>query len=136
MRTRIWLQLLLWYCWCPKFTTSLHFPGFQRDDKKQKETSETSSNSHPHHHSDLDQHNRKKDSQMSLNKVLSTTGRCTCGKVKFAIQTLEPSPPPLRLVCYCSDCRGYYETLDRLALESGSPPSAILDVSFYDLPSV
>ena len=129
MRTRIWLPVLLWYCWCPRSTNSLYFPRFQQDkntaskNNQQKET--------------LDYHRqdciKNSSSIMSVNKVLSTTGRCTCGKVKFAIQTLEPSPPPLRIVCYCSDCRGYYETLDRLAMEKGVPPSAILDVRAHSL---
>ncbi|CAJ1934993.1 unnamed protein product [Cylindrotheca closterium] len=38
---------------------------------------------------------------------------CSCGKVKARIQTLDDdeAPPPMRLVCYCRDCRGYFETL-------------------------
>lgn len=60
--------------------------------------------------------------------VFNFASRCTCGKVEAAIETLEKAPP-IRLVCYCSDCRGYYESLDRLALENGSAPSGILDVS-------
>ena len=128
MRTQIWLQVLLGYCWCPRSTNSLHFPRFQQDDNNNKQQQKEPLVSNPISHSDTHHHQQQHESNMSVSKVLSTSGRCTCGKVKFSIQTLEPSPPPLRLVCYCSDCRGYYETLDRLALEKGSPPSAILDV--------
>jgi hypothetical protein len=39
---------------------------------------------------------------------------CKCGKVCAAINALEKLPP-LRLVCYCKDCRGYFETLNRIA---------------------
>jgi hypothetical protein len=60
---------------------------------------------------------------------LSFTARCRCGKVQVAVQTLERAPP-LRLVCYCKDCRGYYETLNRIAAEKDLPPASVLDVSF------
>jgi hypothetical protein len=36
------------------------------------------------------------------------TVQCTCGKVQLVIE----SPSALRLVCYCKDCRGYYQTLN------------------------
>ena len=67
-------------------------------------------------------------SNKSTKAIFNFVARCTCGKVEVAIQTLETAPP-LRLVCYCKDCRGYYESLDRLAIEKGLPPAGILDVS-------
>lgn len=39
---------------------------------------------------------------------------CNCGKVCAAIDALEKWPP-LRMVCYCKDCRGYFEALNRIA---------------------
>lgn len=36
---------------------------------------------------------------------------CHCGKVKLAIDAQDV----LRFVCYCKDCRGYHQTLNRLA---------------------
>jgi hypothetical protein len=72
------------------------------------------------------------DTTTSMNKsskaVFTFGAKCTCGKVEVAIETLEKAPP-VRMVCYCSDCRGYYESLDRIAIEKGLPPSGILDVS-------
>jgi hypothetical protein len=41
------------------------------------------------------------------------TASCHCGTVKASIDTLQDAPP-LRLVCYCKDCRGYYETLTKM----------------------
>ena len=52
--------------------------------------------------------------------------QCRCGKVKGAVQCLETAPP-LRLVCYCKDCRGYYSALNHMAHSHGNPPSAQLD---------
>ncbi len=124
MRTRIQRFGLPLFVGCISVSSSLHFPGTQRRED----------NHNPSNHNPIptkeneDNHNN----HGTMNKALSTTARCTCGKVQFAIQTLEQSPP-LRLVCYCSDCRGYYETLDRLAIEKSLPPSAILDVSFLSL---
>lgn len=48
---------------------------------------------------------------------------CRCGNVKVAID----SPDVLRLVCYCKDCRGYYQTLNRTAESEKKTPSAPLD---------
>jgi Family of unknown function (DUF6151) len=48
----------------------------------------------------------------AVKQALSFTSACHCGKVKASINTL-PEAPPLRLVCYCKDCRGYYETLTK-----------------------
>ncbi|KAL3940338.1 MAG: hypothetical protein SGBAC_005109 [Bacillariaceae sp.] len=51
--------------------------------------------------------------------VLIANATCACGKVKARIQTADDSssnsvaPAPIRLVCYCRDCRGYFETLNR-----------------------
>lgn len=42
---------------------------------------------------------------------------CHCGKVKISID----SPSALRFVCYCKDCRGYYNTLNSLALKNNLP---------------
>lgn len=63
----------------------------------------------------LTKSNARHTANMSINKAasaLSFTAKCHCGKVEAVVQTLEKSPP-LRLVCYCKDCRGYYETLSR-----------------------
>ena len=55
---------------------------------------------------------------------------CSCGKVQLAVETLESgAPSPLRLICYCTDCRGYYETLNCQAVEKGQAAPALLDVS-------
>jgi Family of unknown function (DUF6151) len=51
------------------------------------------------------------------NLPFSFVSKCQCGKVSASILTLAEAPP-LRLVCYCKDCRGYFETLNRQA-ESG-----------------
>lgn len=51
--------------------------------------------------------------------VMIANATCACGKVKARIQTSDDSstnfvaPAPIRLVCYCRDCRGYFETLNR-----------------------
>lgn len=39
--------------------------------------------------------------------------KCTCTRVSLAID----SQSALRFVCYCRDCRGYYNTLNYLALK-------------------
>ena len=59
--------------------------------------------------------------------------KCRCGKVCATIETLaEPeAPQPLRLVCYCKDCRGYYNTLNNMAVNSGNPPAATLTKDGY-----
>jgi hypothetical protein len=49
--------------------------------------------------------------------------KCTCGAVKFSIN----SPSVLRMVCYCKDCRGYYNTLNANAKLAGKDPVAPLD---------
>lgn len=56
--------------------------------------------------------------------ALRQTIKCTCGKVKVEIN----SPSVLRLVCYCKDCRGYYNTLNGNADLHGNkkPPAAVL----------
>jgi Family of unknown function (DUF6151) len=55
--------------------------------------------------------------------LLRQTVHCSCGKAQLAID----SPSALRLVCYCKDCRGYYNTLNDLARSEGKPPQAQLD---------
>jgi hypothetical protein len=61
---------------------------------------------------------------------LSFQTACKCGKVSASIHALEKSPP-LRLVCYCKDCRGYFETLNHIAASDpapkNNPPPAQLD---------
>lgn len=42
---------------------------------------------------------------------------CNCGKVKILID----SPSALRFVCYCRDCRGYYNTLNSQAIQNDLP---------------
>jgi hypothetical protein len=58
---------------------------------------------------------------------INQTVSCQCQKVKLAIN----SPDVLRLVCYCKDCRGYYNTLNKettaAAIGASSPPAAKLD---------
>ena len=49
--------------------------------------------------------------------ALRQTIQCSCGKVKVAID----SPSALRLVCYCKDCRGYYQTLNKTAKNDKKP---------------
>jgi hypothetical protein len=55
---------------------------------------------------------------------------CKCGKVYAVINALEKLPP-LRLVCYCKDCRGYFESLNRISASDPAsktnPPPAQLD---------
>ena len=61
---------------------------------------------------------------------LAFKATCKCGKVCASINALEKSPP-LRLVCYCKDCRGYFETMNRIAASDpatkNNPPPAQLD---------
>lgn len=59
---------------------------------------------------------------------LAFRATCQCGKVHAYVQALEKYPP-LRLVCYCRDCRGYCETLNRLAAttNANAQPPAKLD---------
>lgn len=61
---------------------------------------------------------------------LTFKATCKCGKVYASVSSLEKSPP-LRLVCYCKDCRGYFETLNRMASldprTKSSPSPAVLD---------
>jgi len=45
---------------------------------------------------------------MVAHKALNQSVQCHCGKVKLSIV----SPDVLRFVCYCKDCRGYYNTLN------------------------
>ena len=44
-----------------------------------------------------------------MSKQLNVKFSCICGKVTGQINT----PSALRIVCHCSDCRGYYQTLDK-----------------------
>ena len=44
-----------------------------------------------------------------MSKQLNAKFSCICGKVTGQIHT----PSALRIVCHCSDCRGYYQTLDK-----------------------
>jgi hypothetical protein len=44
----------------------------------------------------------------------SFLAKCKCGQVNASVRTL-PEAPPIRLVCYCKDCRGYFETMNRHA---------------------
>jgi hypothetical protein len=68
---------------------------------------------------------------MSNNTIMSVSFKvgCKCGKVQAAIKPLDTAGPS-RLVCYCRDCRGYFETLNQLgSSRKGLPPAAALDVS-------
>lgn len=56
-------------------------------------------------------------------QALRTNIACRCGKVKLAVD----SPSALNLVCYCRDCRGYYNTLNALAKKMNLPAAAELD---------
>jgi hypothetical protein len=56
-------------------------------------------------------------------KPLKQTLQCHCGQVKFAVD----SPSVLRLVCYCKDCRGYYNTLNKNSTAHSKEPVATLD---------
>ena len=44
-----------------------------------------------------------------MSKQLNAKFSCICGKVTGQIHT----PSALRIVCHCSDCRGYYQTLNK-----------------------
>ena len=46
--------------------------------------------------------------------AISANTSCKCGKIKIAID----SPSALRFVCYCIDCRGYYNTLNSQAMKN------------------
>jgi hypothetical protein len=59
---------------------------------------------------------------MSL-QPLKQTLQCHCGQVRFAVE----SPSVLRLVCYCKDCRGYYNTLNKNSIAHNKQPVATLD---------
>eukprot|EP01083_Nonionella_stella_P208186 755708_1 len=56
-------------------------------------------------------------------QAIKANFQCRCGKVKGLVN----SPSALRLVCYCQDCRGYYNTLNDLARTLGLPEPAKLD---------
>jgi hypothetical protein len=60
---------------------------------------------------------------MDSSTIRSFGAQCNCGKVKATIAPLA-SAPPLRLVCYCKDCRGYYNTLNHIG---DNPAAAKLD---------
>ena len=45
----------------------------------------------------------------TMSKQLNAKFSCICGKVTGRIHT----PSALRIVCHCSDCRGYYQALDK-----------------------
>jgi hypothetical protein len=51
------------------------------------------------------------------------TIQCRCGQTKIAID----SSNVLRIVCYCKDCRGYYNTLNQLADTTQYKTPATLD---------
>jgi hypothetical protein len=61
---------------------------------------------------------------------LAFKASCQCGNVCASINALEKYPP-LRLVCYCKDCRGYFETLNHIAESDTATkikaPPALLD---------
>ena len=59
-----------------------------------------------------DHQHEKEDprNEHNMMKAISQKVSCTCGKVQLAID----SPSALRLVCYCKDCRGYYNMLNHL----------------------
>lgn len=59
-----------------------------------------------------------------MSSPLRLSIQCNCGKVKAAI---SPTVDPLRLVCYCKDCRGYYNTLNGMASPSAKEKPAQLD---------
>lgn len=61
-------------------------------------------------------------SDSGMSSPLRLSIQCNCGKVKA---TITPSLLPLRLVCYCKDCRGYFNTLNGMA--ASDPPPARLD---------
>lgn len=63
-------------------------------------------------------------SESLMSSPLRLSIQCKCGGVKAAISSLE-SATPLRFVCYCKDCRGYYNTLNGMA--GSDPPPAKLD---------
>ena len=63
-------------------------------------------------------------SEPRMSSPLRLSIQCNCGAVKAAISSLE-SATPLRFVCYCKDCRGYYNTLNGMA--GSDPPPAKLD---------
>ena len=46
--------------------------------------------------------------------AISANTSCKCGKIKIAVD----SPSALRFVCYCRDCRGYYNTLNSQAMKN------------------
>jgi len=50
------------------------------------------------------------DKTMSGVAPVKQTIRCACGKVKLSVD----SPSALRFVCYCKDCRGYYQALNSI----------------------
>lgn len=58
-----------------------------------------------------------------MSSPLRLSIQCNCGKVKATIQALE-SAKPLRFICYCKDCRGYYNTLNGMA-PSDAPPAKL-----------
>jgi hypothetical protein len=58
--------------------------------------------------------------------ALRQTLKCNCGHTQIAVNSSDV----LRLICYCKDCRGYYNTLNDLAsttklpsqVETAAPP--------------
>ena len=59
----------------------------------------------------------------TLMDALKQIVSCHCGKVKLAVDAQDV----LRFVCYCKDCRGYHQTLNRLAESKHLDPVAPLD---------
>jgi Family of unknown function (DUF6151) len=64
--------------------------------------------SHPQHSANAG------DQKEAMATQLRFPFRCNCGKVKGLVNMLEDTTP-LRLVCYCKDCRGYFNTLNTMA---------------------
>jgi hypothetical protein len=71
----------------------------------------------------------KKSPSMKFPPLPRQTVQCTCGKVQLVIE----SPSALRLVCYCKDCRGYYQTLNsnaNAATNKVNPTSSSVATTF------
>jgi hypothetical protein len=66
---------------------------------------------------------RRSSEHTAMIKSISQNVCCKCGKVALTIE----SPSALRLVCYCKDCRGYYNTLNEQAHSHKHEEAALLD---------
>jgi hypothetical protein len=60
-------------------------------------------------------------SDIEMSSPLRLSIQCNCGKFKAAISPKDP----LRLVCYCKDCRGYYNTLNGMAGSASEKPAKL-----------